>query len=132
MLQRSKSRLSDVIASLLIFLFVYTAISKLINLHQFKVVLEKSNYLKGYADLIAVLVPSLEIVISILLFFPISRRQGLLASTILMLLFTLYVGAMVVFLRELPCSCGGVIQTLSWHEHLIFNLVITFISYWGY
>ena len=39
-----------------------------------------------------------------------------------MTIFTLYIGYMVAFVPKLPCSCGGIIQKMSWNQHLIFNV----------
>jgi len=30
---------------------------------------------------------------------------------------------MVITDDNLPCSCGGVIQQLSWTQHIVFNLI---------
>jgi hypothetical protein len=38
-----------------------------------------------------------------------------------MIAFTIYIGAIMIFYKELPCSCGGIISALSWPAHLIFN-----------
>jgi hypothetical protein len=32
---------------------------------------------------------------------------------------------------RVPCSCGGVIGSLGWWEHLVFNVVFLGIGIWG-
>ncbi len=67
--------------------------------------------------------PAAEIIISGLLMFDKTQLLGFRASLILMLLFTLY--TLLVLLKvfgRMPCSCGGVIENLSWSQHLVFNL----------
>jgi hypothetical protein len=38
-----------------------------------------------------------------------------------MVLFTGYIIALLTFSDKLPCSCGGVIELMSWSQHIIFN-----------
>jgi len=122
----------NILAALIIFLFVYTAIDKLMNLDSFKVVLEKSPLLHSFSEMLAVMIPVTEICISGLLFFQFSRVLGFLLSTILMGLFTIYIGYMILFIPKLPCSCGGIIQQMNWTQHLIFNTVFSFLSFLGW
>jgi len=69
------------------------------------------------------MIPAMEIAIAVLLIIPRTRHYGLLTSTGLMGIFTLYVAFILTTMKDLPCSCGGVIQQLNWKEHLIFNSV---------
>jgi hypothetical protein len=124
-----KNSFSQIIATLLIFLFIYTASSKLLNLGSFKVVFLKQTALKPLAGILSILIPSLELAMALLLFFPYLRRTGLLASAMLMTIFTVYIAYMLLFSSSLPCSCGGAIQSLSWKQHLLFNTIITFLSW---
>lgn len=120
--------LADIASGLLLLLFLYTSISKLTDNELFKNVLRASPLLKQYAGVIAWLVPSTEIAIAILLFIPRFRIKGLIASVILIILFTIYLLYMIAFTPNLPCSCGGVIRLLSWPEHIFFNLFFMLLS----
>jgi hypothetical protein len=40
-----------------------------------------------------------------------------------MTLFTAYIIAMFIVAPEMPCSCGGIIQQLSWKQHIVFNCI---------
>lgn len=122
----------NIFASLFIFLFVYTAISKLINIDSFKTVLSGSTILKSVAGLLSFVIPISEIAISIMLFLPASREIGFLLTTALMGLFTLYIIYMLLFIHDLPCSCGGIIQQMSWTQHLIFNIVFFSLGFLGW
>lgn len=125
-------RLLDFIAAVLIFLFVYTASSKLFTIDQFKAVISVSPLLGDYASLLSWLIPSVELVVSLLIFLPFSRKYGLLFSSILMGIFTLYIAYMLLFSPDLPCSCGGVLKEMSWSHHLIFNIIFFFLSVLGW
>jgi hypothetical protein len=119
---------TEFISSLLIFLFGYTAISKLLSIHRFEAVLEQSPLISSGAALLAWQVPLAELAIVLLLIFPATRKLGLWASALVLSLFTIYLVYMVLFSRYLPCSCGGVINNMSWPEHIGFNLVFIGLS----
>jgi hypothetical protein len=122
---------ADMISGLLLLLFLYTSISKLTDNELFKNVLTASPLLKRYAGIIAWLIPSTEVAIAILLFIPRFRIKGLIASVILIALFTIYLLYMIAFTPNLPCSCGGVIKLLTWPQHIMFNLFFIFLSLTG-
>ena len=122
---------ADMISGLLLLLFLYTAISKLTSHEVFKNVLTASPLLKPYAGMISWLLPVSEIAIVVLLFIPRFRIKGLIASLILITLFTIYLLYMIVFTPHLPCNCGGVIKLLTWPEHIVFNLFFVFLSVTG-
>lgn len=111
----------EVISGLFILLFVYTAISKLFTHEQFTLVLKKSPLLEYFAPYISVGLPILELILAAALFVPRYRQAGLIASTILMTIFTTYLIYMIYFTPHLPCSCGGVLAQLTWRQHLVFN-----------
>lgn len=123
--------IADIISALLLLLFLYTSISKLTDNGLFKNVLTASPLLKPYAGTIAWLVPSTEIAIAILLFIPCFRIKGLIASVLLITLFTIYLLYMIAFTPNLPCSCGGVIKLLTWPQHIVFNLFFILLSLTG-
>ncbi|MEJ8841887.1 MauE/DoxX family redox-associated membrane protein [Lacibacter sp. H375] len=118
-------------SSLLILLFTYTAISKLTDYEKFVRVLDESPLIHKGADTIAWLLPVTELIVVLLLFFERTRRMGLYASLALLTVFTIYIGCMLLFVAELPCNCGGVLNKMSWQQHLFFNagfLVINVIG----
>ncbi len=127
----SRKLLTEIIAGLFILLFLYTALSKLSEFALFKHFLFSSPLIGKKAAIVAWVVPASEIIVSLLLFLPATRRLGLYASFILMLVFTLYLAYMIIFVPKLPCSCGGVISQLSWQQHLIFNVIFTILSVVG-
>ena len=114
---------TEFISSLVIFLFGYTAISKLLSIDLFEAVLEQSPLISSGAALLAWQIPLAELGIVLLLIFSSTRKWGLWASALLLSLFTIYLGYMVLFSHHLPCSCGGVISNMSWPVHIVFNVV---------
>lgn len=121
----------EIISALLIVIFVYAAASKLLNIPLFAAQLETHPYLKQFSDLLAWLVPGLEILISVLLILPITRKSGLYASAVLLIIFTMYLGLMLLSGKQLPCSCGGFISILDWKQHVVFNLALILFAIIG-
>jgi hypothetical protein len=122
----------NLVATLLIFLFIYTASNKLSDVEAFRTVLSKSPLLKEIAIWLAWTVPLVEVVISLLLLIPKFRSAGLLLSSLLMAAFSVYILYMLLFVPHLPCSCGGIIQQMNWTQHFIFNLVMFLLSFYGW
>lgn len=115
------TRLYYGICSACIFLFVYAGISKLLQLNKFAEQLQNSPVTTTTPFLFAVAIPLTEIGIAVLLCFERWRQYALYGFIALMSVFTVYIAGMLLFAIKLPCSCGGVISTMSWKTHLIFN-----------
>lgn len=126
-----KALVIEIIASLLIILFVYTALSKLLDYQTFKGQLAKSPYISPFAGLTAWALPAGELLIVGALLLTRTRLIGLYASFALMLLFTIYIYVMLHYSPYVPCSCGGVLSQLSWEQHLLFNIVFTILALTG-
>ena len=114
--------LIDIISAAFLLLFLYTAISKLMHYAEFRLAMAESPMLKPFAGVIAWLLPVTEIVAAVLLFFPVTRINGLYASFFLLIIFTVYLSFMILFTHDLPCNCGGAIKNLTWPQHICFNL----------
>lgn len=106
-----------------ILLFLYTATSKLLDYSNSKLQMSESPIITDFASMLVWLIPSIEIIIAVSLFFSKTRLIGLYASLVLMVMFTIYIYSILNFSYYIPCSCGGVISKLSWNQHLVFNLV---------
>jgi hypothetical protein len=118
-----KKWIPDIICGLLILLFTYAAISKLIDRQHFQAVLAHMLLIKHVAGFISIALPLTELVICALLFMSRTRLLGFYASVGLLISFTIYIGYMIVFAPKLPCNCGGVLEQMSWTQHLVFNIV---------
>lgn len=112
----------ETIAGLLVLLFVYAAISKLLDFEQFRMQLAQSPLLYNAPNTIAWLVPGTEMVIAMALFSRRWRLAGLYASFTLMVIFSGYIIAITRYSEYIPCSCGGVLSKMSWNQHLVFNI----------
>lgn len=124
-------KLVTLFSLLLTILFVYTAVSKLNQLDVFQLRLERMPYISSYASLISVGVPFLELVIAGLLWFPKHRTIALYASFILLGLFATYIIIVLRYSDSIPCSCGGVISTLGWRDHILLNISFMVLALLG-
>lgn len=121
----------DVISSILLLVFLYTSISKLMAYDKFRSVLSDSPLLRPYSKVLAWLLPATEISIVILLFIPPLRLKGLISSFILISFFTFYLTYVVLNHPKLPCNCGGVLSSLSWKHHILLNLLLIVMTVTG-
>jgi hypothetical protein len=128
MTNQIKSTVSPIIISLFVFLFAYTGLSKIFHHSLFVVTLRQSPLLNSYAGLISRLLPFLELCTALLLIIKKTQKLALYITLALMLIFTFYILYLLLFVTDLPCSCGGVVQSLSWSGHLILNLFLVFLS----
>ncbi len=123
-----RTALIQIVGYLFILLFVYAALSKVLDFEAFRLQLAQSPLLGAYAGIIALVVPGLEVLIAILLTVSRFRVLGLYASFTLMVMFTAYIYIILNFSDFIPCSCGGVLEKLSWTQHLIFNIVFIILA----
>jgi hypothetical protein len=121
----------EVIAALFILLFLYTALSKSFMIGSTVDVIKRTPFFSNFPKVTAWSVVVVEYAVAALLFFPQTRKAGLYSSLVIMLGFTLYIGYMKAVIPRLPCSCGGVISTLTWNQHLVFNIFFALLAGYG-
>lgn len=120
------------LTSILILLWIYTAFSKIIDYDEFKGQLTNQVFSKGFTKVLAFVLPALEILTGVLLLFHKSRLAGFVLSALLMGIFTAYIALVLSsYYNYTPCSCGGVLKSLSWKAHLYFNCLFLFIALLG-
>ena len=123
-----KTIILDSICLLLVLLFVYAAVSKMLDFENFQIQLAQSPLLSAFAGLISWGVIILELLISVLLVFKRTRILALYFAFWLMVMFTVYIYIILNYSSFIPCSCGGILERLNWKEHLVFNIFFVIIS----
>jgi hypothetical protein len=126
-----KAYVADAISMAFIILFIYAAATKLIDYQKFRIEIGKSPLLTAFAGWVAIIIPSVEILISVLLASARWRLTGLYASFSLMTMFSAYIFFILNFSPYIPCSCGGILQNMTWSQHIIFNLVFVALGAWA-
>jgi uncharacterized membrane protein YphA (DoxX/SURF4 family) len=127
-----RKTLIEIIAALFVLLFAYTAASKIMDFRNFKFVLRDSPFIgESLAPIAAYGIVLVEMVVSLLLILPKTRKTGLWSSLGLMLVFTIYIGYVSMFASHKPCGCGGVISKMNWTQHFYFNIFFTLLAALG-
>lgn len=126
-----RTTIIEIVILLYAILFLYTGISKLLDYSAFKETIADSPILAPIAKPIAWGLPWLEFVLTAMLFIPRWRLIGLYISLILMIAFTVYIIALLLLDHNLPCSCGGILQLLTWPQHLILNIAFIILATWA-
>ena len=121
----------EIICFLFIFLFTYAAVMKLMDVQKFTVQIGQSPLLTNFAEIVAWVVPSFELLIAGMLAIPRLRQVGLYMAFSLMVMFTAYIIAILQFSEKIPCACGGVLDSMGWKEHLIFNIGFVILGLTG-
>lgn len=117
-----KTIIIETVCLLYVLLFVYAAVSKLLDFENFRVQLGQSPLISSFAGWLSWTVPLSELLIALLLLIYKTRMYGLYLSYFLMVLFTTYIFIILNYSASIPCSCGGVLEQMGWQEHLWFNV----------
>lgn len=121
-----------VIACLLAFLFLYTGISKILDPAGTYQGLRNQVFPPLLSEMLFYTLPPIELITAILLLRDSTIKAGLLVSSLLMTLFSAYILLVLTgIFGRIPCSCGGVLNSLGWWEHLWFNLVFLALAVVG-
>lgn len=126
-----RATLVEIISSLLMLLFLYASVSKLLDYETFKLQLSKSPFITQFAGVTAWALPVGEIVVALTLIFKRTQLIGLYASLFLMTLFTAYIYVILNYAYYVPCSCGGILSKMGWGAHFWFNTGFVMLSIVG-
>ena len=126
----SRKRIIEMLNALLILLFVYAGVSKLLDYTLFKNMLRLPPWYfpATVAGHIAWLLPVGLLSIAIMLLIPSLRLKGLWLSLLALLAFTTAIALLFLSGASLPCSCNGVFAAMSWEWHALFNIVFILLT----
>lgn len=120
--------LVQLIAACLIIILGYAALTKITAIPRYAYVLSLAPITEYFPFVFAYGIPIGELLISILLFFPATRKIGLYASLVALMLFTVYIISLFIFSKELPCNCGGLLEQLTWPQHVALNMILIVLN----
>lgn len=124
--------LETICRGLIVLLFVYAGVSKLLDLTSFRTALNNQPFPNQFTPYLMIIVPTSELLVALVLVVNKKGNLGFYISALMMLVFTLYTAAIYFnAFSYIPCSCGGVLQTLSWTQHLLLNLFFLMICIFG-
>jgi uncharacterized membrane protein YphA (DoxX/SURF4 family) len=123
-----RNKFTIIISYLFILLFVYSAVSKVLDFQNFQVQLAQSPLLTAFTTFISYAVLIVEFTIALLLSIPKTRTIALYLAFGLMFQFTLYIYIILNYSSFVPCSCGGILENMNWTEHLFFNIAFAMLA----
>lgn len=130
---KSQISISSISSAILILLFVYTILSKLVDLNFFQYQLDNQVFSSTVSNALFYLLPLSQILAVALLYIERYRMIGFIYSFGLLGIFTIYILLILSdYFDRIPCICGGVITTISWKGHLLFNLFFLGIEVLGF
>jgi hypothetical protein len=121
----------ELISFLFILLFIYAALMKGLDAEKFKSELDQSPLLMGFSKWVVWLIPITEIITAFLLMISRTRLIGFYLAFTLMSIFTIYIIIILNFSEKIPCSCGGILETMGWKSHLVFNIAFMILGVAG-
>ncbi|MCU7693449.1 outer membrane beta-barrel family protein [Haoranjiania flava] len=123
---KTKNYFKSVVLFTISLLFVYTGISKLADIPAFSASLQKSILIPaGMVGFISIALPLLEIALPLLFLFKKTGKASIYIALLSMCVFTLYTILLYYFSPDIPCSCGGIVDSLSWPAHIFINVFLT-------
>lgn len=118
--------------AVLTILFFYTAVTKLLDMEEFRRQLANQTLPRWSVGPLFWLIPISELLVSILLVNSATRKIGFYGSAILMLVFTGYIGLVLLnVFGRVPCSCSNLIRNMGFTAHFFFNLFFLTLSVVG-
>lgn len=128
----NRQRIKFLIEMVILGIFLYAGVQKIISPESLTNTLIKASYLTtGIIPYLVIIVPALEIVTSALLFLKEGKPLGMAMALFLMLTFTIHLILLYHFSPGTPCSCGGLFSFMNFQGHLVFNtMVIAIILFW--
>ncbi|PSL24111.1 MauE/DoxX family redox-associated membrane protein [Chitinophaga ginsengisoli] len=135
-MQRGSIKARDAVLLICYFLFtsmfIYAAVSKLMNYQIFIIQMDRQPFPDSYTPILVWSVLASEILAAVMMMTLSLRRIGLFFATAMMICFTAYIILVKLhYYGVIPCSCGGVIASFTWTQHLIFNLFFVTIGIVG-
>lgn len=120
------------IVALFILLWTYTSLPKFFKFKRYKEILASQAIPKWSVSTLAWLIPIAELAVVGLLLLPQTRLLGLYASFLLMLIFTIYVGGIMLSAYDrYPCPCGAMFRRMGWRKHFRVNIYLSSIALIG-
>lgn len=114
-----------VVPALLVLVFMYTGINKLVGLTDFTASMYNQPIPHGLAYVLARVIPVTELLTAICLVFNKTQKLGLYLSFILLTIFTTYIGLILLHVfKRIPCNCAGIFRHLTWQQHLWINILL--------
>lgn len=119
---KKKIALEGMIA-MLVLLYLYTGLTQLLAFKFFYGNIFNQPIFQWSKPILVYLIPGAQLLIAAGLLFERTRKLALWSSLGLLTIFTVYIVLIILnALARVPCTCGGVISSFTWPQHLVFNI----------
>ena len=103
-------------------IFIYAAVTKLFSPAEFQVKLLKAVYIPSpWIPFLTYLIPVTEIAAVLMCLSRVTEDAGWILLYFLLVLFTGHLLLLHVFSPSAPCSCGGLLDLLTYEQHVYLN-----------
>lgn len=111
-------------------IYFFSGVDKLLNFEKFVIQFARSPFAPSvFLTEFSVFIITIEILLCLMLFVEKLNKLALFGFFLLSSLFTVYIFLMLIYSPHLPCSCGGIVEFLSWEQHLYLNIFLTISSF---
>ncbi|MHA8080663.1 MauE/DoxX family redox-associated membrane protein [Aquirufa regiilacus] len=111
-------------------IYFFSGVDKSLNFEKFVIQFARSPFAPSFfLKEFSIFIIIIEILLCLMLFIEKLNKSALFGFFILSFLFTAYIFLMLIYSPHLPCSCGGLVDFLSWKQHLFLNLFLTITSF---
>lgn len=119
----------EVIAAILIILFLYTGGQKVFEHDVFRIQISRQPLPDWMIGMLEWSLPPMELLVAGLLVFTKTRRAGLFLSAALLFAFTGYTAlAFTEAFGYIPCACGRIFSSMGWGAHLLVNIILSIMT----
>lgn len=119
---RTKNLIAEIIIFLLLLMWAYTFVSKVLDFDTFRRQINGAYLLSSLGSPLPYLLQVLHLSLVVLLIKKSWRKLGLITSLSVLLLYTGYLIYILKFAPSIPCSCISLYSALNWNDQLLINL----------
>jgi uncharacterized membrane protein YphA (DoxX/SURF4 family) len=118
----------NIIALTIFLVLLHIGISKLFNLHRYRVEIFFSPQLRPFRATLSILIPIVELITGLLI---IAKRTRIIGFYVALTLFSLYIAGMFTLSYYVPNPRGGIFNHSSYNELLTCNIILFSLSLTG-
>lgn len=128
---RIKNLIAETIIFLLLLMWAYTFVSKLIDFDTFERQINGAYLLSALGSALPYVLQILHLSIVVLLIKKSWRKMGLITSLFILLIYTAYLVYILKFAPSIPCSCISLFRGLKWDDQFWLNLAVLTLNIIG-
>lgn len=128
---RIKNLIAETIIFLLLLMWAYTFVSKLIDFDTFERQINGAYLLSALGSALPYVLQILHLSIVVLLIKKSWRKIGLITSLFILLIYTAYLVYILKFAPTIPCSCISLFRGWNWDDQLWINLAVITLNIIG-